>query len=154
MSSVFTLSSPPLSPLPFDMALSIPSEIPSNSLLSPITSLPILQERESYSTLKNTTLTFTRMERRLHPPENLIDIILTIAPTFVDAQSARGSDTFEKTVATTSASNANSGDQDTPPPIVPLNKKGTINSGRKNGKKHRLDGKLLIRELMKKRRSL
>ena len=63
-------------------------------------------------------------------------------------------DTFEKIAAIISVLNAKHGDRVTLPPIVLLNKKGTTNNGRKIGKKHQLNGKVLIRELTKKRKKL
>ena len=94
------------------------------------------------------------MDRKPQPPRNPFTITPINAPTFADAQSARELDTFKGIAVTTSVPNVNSGDQDIPPPIFLINKKGIINSGKKNGKKHRLSGKLLTKRLMKKRRNL
>ena len=94
------------------------------------------------------------MEQKPQLSENSIATTPINVPTFIDAQNAKDSDTFERIAVITSASNVNFGDQAIPPPIAPLSKKGIINSGRKNGKKHWINGKLLTERLMKRRRSL
>ena len=102
------------------MASLIPLEIPLNSLLSLIIFLLILQDKESYIILKNMTPTFIHMERKAQLFRRPLVIILTNAPPFIVAQSAKGSDMSEGTVATTNAMNVMSGDQDTLLPIVLL----------------------------------
>ena len=105
MSSAFILSSSPQSLLPFDMALSTPSETPQKSLSFPITSPLISQDKGSFSISKNTTLIFICMNRKPQLLKNLFAITPTNAPTFANAQSAKDLDMFEGIAATSQMGN-------------------------------------------------